>query len=83
MSIAGSFIPLYMLLELSTRTSLGLAPGPNDFAELLYGAVTIFAPTFLMVYALLCAMLVWNYLYSPRAVGLMHTLPSGRPPWPC
>lgn len=78
MSIAGSFIPLYMLLELSTRTSLGLAPGPNDFAELLYGAVTIFAPTFLMVYALLCAMLVWNYLYSPRAVGLMHTLPVDR-----
>lgn len=77
-SIAGAFVPLYMVLALMTEMSHGLKVEPNDFAEILYSAVTVFAPAFIMGYAILCAMLVWGYLYSPRAVGLMHTLPVDR-----
>lgn len=78
MSIAGALIPLYMVLMLTTDMSHGRHPEPGDFAEVLYSAVTFFAPAFIMGYAILCAMLVWGYLYSPRAVGLMHTLPVDR-----
>ena len=77
-SIAGALIPLYMVLMLTTDMSHGLHPEPGYFAEALYSAVTFFAPAFIMGYAILCAMLVWGYLYSPRAVGLMHTLPVDR-----
>ena len=31
-----------------------------------------------LVYAVLCAMAVWSYLYNARSVGLMHTLPIRR-----
>lgn len=77
-SIAGAFVPLYMVLALMTEMSRGLHVESRDFGEILYSAVTMFAPAFIMGYAILCAMLVWGYLYSPRAVGLMHTLPVDR-----
>ena len=77
-SIAGAFVPLYMVLALMTEMSRGLHVESRDFGEILYSAVTVFAPAFIMGYAILCAMLVWGYLYSPRAVGLMHTLPVDR-----
>ena len=31
-------------------------------------------PVINLVYAALCAMAVWSYLYNARSVGLMHTL---------
>lgn len=32
----------------------------------------------LLVYAVVCAMAVWSYLFNSRSVGLMHTLPISR-----
>ena len=42
-----------------------------------YDAVSA-VPVINLVYAALCAMAVWSYLYNARSVGLMHTLPIRR-----
>lgn len=78
LSIAGAMIPLYILLELIQAPRGSLNPLPADFAAGLYQAVTIFAPGFTAAYAILCAMLVWGYLYNPRSVSLFHSLPVDR-----
>lgn len=78
LSIAGAMIPLYILLELIQAPRGSLDPLPADFAAALYQAVTIFAPGFTAAYAILCAMLVWGYLYNPRSVSLFHSLPVDR-----
>ena len=78
LSIAGAMVPLYILLELIRAPRGSLGPSPIDFAGALYQAATIFAPGFTAVYAILCAMLVWGYLYNPRSVSLFHSLPVDR-----
>ena len=76
LSFVGAFVPLFMALQLATQSHRNNSP--EDLAEILYNSVTMFAPAFIMGFAIICAMLIWNYLYSPRAVGLMHTLPVSR-----
>ena len=76
LSLVGALVPLYMLLELLQRRSVYVAP--TEFADALYNTVTMFAPGFTAGYALLCAVLVWGYLYNPRSVGLFHALPVDR-----
>ena len=77
LSFAGAMVPLYLLLEL-LQTPRAYALSSAGFAEGLYQAVTIFAPGFTAAYAILCAMLVWGYLYNPRSVSLFHALPVDR-----
>lgn len=75
----GCLLPLYWLLYL-------LQYGITDtqrlsetyMADMLYGVLVSFVPVVTMIYAILVAMTVWGYLYSARAVGLMHTLPIHR-----
>jgi len=76
LSAVGSLVPLYFLLELTQNHSVIVTP--NEFAEGLYGAATMFAPGFTAGYAVLCAMVVWGYLYNPKAVGMFHALPVDR-----
>lgn len=76
-SLAGAMLPLYVLLALLGHR-MGSAATPDEFASVLYHGVTVFAPAFIAVYAILCAMAVWGYLYNSRSVGLMHTLPVDR-----
>lgn len=76
-TLAGCLIPLYLLLELMSHTG-PIKDLSLDFVRLLYGAVTAFAPAFIMCYAILCAMVVWSYLCSARSVGMMHALPVDR-----
>ena len=78
LSAAGAMIPLYFLLELLNAPRGGRMPLPEEFAALLYQAVTVFAPGFTAGYAVLCAMLVWGYLYDSRSTGLFHSLPVDR-----
>ena len=78
LSIAGAMVPLYVLLELIQAPRGIQTPSPTDFAGALYQAVTIFAPGFTAAYAILCAMLVWGYLYNSRSVSLFHSLPVDR-----
>ena len=75
--LAGCLIPLYLLLELMSHTG-PIKDLSLDFVRFLYGAVTAFAPAFIMCYAILCAMVVWSYLCSARSVGMMHALPVDR-----
>lgn len=75
-SLVGAMFPLYLLLALLQRP--GAVPKPAVFREGLYQISAYFVPGFTCVYAILCAMLVWGYLYNARSVGLMHTLPVDR-----
>lgn len=76
LSMVGALVPLYLLLELLQRRSVYV--DPTEFADALYSAVTMFAPGFTAAYALLCAVLVWGYLYNARSVGMFHALPVDR-----
>lgn len=35
-------------------------------------------PVLSLIYAVLCAMAVWNYLYGARSVSMMHAMPIRR-----
>ena len=74
-SFIGALFPLAVLLEMvhqGWRTFT--AP---EFTQMYYGVVCV-VPVINLVYAALCAMAVWSYLYNARSVGLMHTLPIRR-----
>lgn len=77
LSFAGALAPLYMLLELLQTPRIYVLDS-TGFAEGLYQAVTILAPGFTAAYAILCAMLVWGYLYNARSISLFHALPVDR-----
>ena len=76
LSLLGSLAPLYMLLALLSGAGRNL--GSLDFTFALYEVTASAGPVVFFLYAIICAALVWSYLYNPRAVGLMHTLPAGR-----
>lgn len=75
-SLVGAMFPLYLLLALLQQP--GAVPKPAFFREGLYQISAYFVPGFTCGYVIVCAMLVWGYLYNARAVGLMHTLPADR-----
>ena len=76
-SFIGALFPLALLLQL-LRSSYNPAPTAPVFTGMYYGVVSYALPIISLIYAVLCAMAVWNYLYSARSVGLMHTLPIRR-----
>ena len=74
LSLLGSLLPLYLLLNLLEH------PGDmtqRSFAECLC-IVSTRVPLFAFLYAVPVAMLVWGYLYNSRSVGFLHTLPMHR-----
>ncbi len=75
-TLLGCLAPLYLLLTLVSMPWAEVSA--LDFAALLYSAVTTLVPGITLVYAILCAMAVWGYLYTGRSVGLMHALPIDR-----
>ena len=75
-SLVGFLIPLWMLLSLTRYGTVHL--NGEDFAVGLYTVVTAVVPAITFCYAILCAMMVWSYLYSARSVGLIHALPIDR-----
>ena len=75
-SFGGALFPLAMLVNL-------LHSGfdfwtPLETTQAYYNVLSYGVPVISIVYAVLCAMAVWNYLYNARSVGLMHTLPITR-----
>ena len=75
-SFGGALFPLAMLVNL-------LHSGfdfwtPLETTQAYYNVLSYGVPVISIVYAVLCAMAVWNYLYNTRSVGLMHTLPIRR-----
>ena len=78
-SFLGALVPLALLLQTLRRSAEGY-PAENalSFTSFYYGAVGYALPVISLLYAILCAMVVWNYLYNSRSVGLMHSLPIRR-----
>ena len=76
-SVLGSLFPLALLLQLVRRGGYQ-ADSPLSFTEFYYNVAAYGVPIISLIYAILCAMLVWSYLYNARSVGLMHTLPVTR-----
>ena len=76
-SFLGSLFPLALLLQLIRRGGYQ-AESPLSFTEFYYNVAAYGVPIISLIYAILCAMLVWSYLYNARSVGLMHTLPVTR-----
>ena len=76
-SFGGALFPLAMLINLLHS---GFQGGwtPLEMTEGYYTVLSYGVPVISIIYAALCAMAVWSYLYSPRSVGLMHTLPIRR-----
>jgi ABC-2 type transport system permease protein len=73
----GSLFPLAMLLNLMSLTRAD-RPAALDFTGLYYETLNHAVPVISLLYAILCAMAVWSYLYNSRSVGLLHTLPIRR-----
>ena len=76
-SLGGAMFPLAMLVNLLHN---GFQGGwtPLETRDAYYMILSSAVPMISIVYAILCAMAVWNYLYNARSVGLMHTLPIRR-----
>ena len=73
----GSLFPLAMLLNLMSLTQAE-RPAALDFTGLYYETLNHAVPAISLLYAILCAMAVWSYLYNSCSVGLLHTLPIRR-----
>ena len=76
-SFLGCLFPLALLLQLLRRGGYQVE-SPLSFTEFYYNVVAYGVPIISLIYAILCAMLVWSYLYNTRSVGMMHTLPITR-----
>lgn len=76
-SLVGAMFPLYMQLALMQTVGIVMADS-SEFRHALYELAAYFVPAFVCIYAILCVMAVWGYLYHARSVGLMHTLPVDR-----
>ena len=75
-SFVGFLAPAAALVRLAQSGSMSVEPlvVREGYYYLLGNAVPIVS----LVYAILCAMAVWSYLYNPRSVGMMHSLPIRR-----
>lgn len=75
-SFVGFLAPAAALVRLAQSGSMSVEPlvVREGYYYLLGNAVPIVS----LVYAILCAMAVWNYLYTPRSVSMMHSLPIRR-----
>ena len=77
-SFAGALFPLALLLQLMRRENFYMWNDPLSFTEMYYNVAAYAVPVISLMYAVLCAMMVWSYLYNSRSVGLAHTLPIRR-----
>ena len=75
-ALLGCLAPLYLLLGLLSDPRADVSPG--EFAAGLYSVTAEVVPILTFFYAIMAAMAVWGYLFSPRSVGLMHALPIDR-----
>lgn len=75
-SFLASLAPLAMLTQIIWNNTKSLEP--LKVTEAYYNLVQYAVPVVSLLYAVLCAMAVWSYLYNARSVGLSHTLPIRR-----
>ena len=82
-SFVGALFPLAMLTQLLRYGAEGFfGYGPEsyalEFTGTYYDVVSSILPILSLCYAVLVALAVWSYLFHPRSVSLMHTLPIPR-----
>ena len=72
-SFIGILIPAALLLNLGQHSIQ-----PHDLTQLYYQALVFVIPIVSLVYAILCALACWEYLFFPRNLSMMHTIPIKR-----
>ena len=75
-SFLGLLMPLAVLFQKLRYPELVIQP--LEVTAGYYDILAYAVPVVSLCYAILCAMTVWSYLYSPRSVSMMHTLPIRR-----
>lgn len=75
-SFLGALFPLALWMQMS-RSGSYYNGDPLEFTNLYY-SVLMALPVVSLLYAILCTMVVWSYLYNARSVGMLHTLPLRR-----
>lgn len=74
----GVLLPLYLLTELFQDGFRYYAGKGLEVTMAYYYGVSYAVPVISLFYAALCALAVWHYLYNPRSVGMLHSLPITR-----
>lgn len=77
-SLAGALVPLYFLTIILREGILGFTEDPLSFTYAYYSVVAYAVPVISLLYAVLCALAVWGWLYNARSVGMYHALPVTR-----
>lgn len=75
-SFVGALFPLALVMELLRNRHFELTQ--IDLAGAYYSVASDVVPVLSLIYAVLCAMAVWNYLYGARSVSMMHAMPIRR-----
>ena len=75
-SFVGFLAPAALLVRVIQSGETSVAP--LRVREIYYYLVADAVPIVSLVYAILCGMAVWSYLYHPRSVSMMHSLPIRR-----
>lgn len=76
-SFGGALFPLAMLVNLLHGYS-AFRMEQLEMRNMYYNVLVYAVPVISIIYAILCALAVWGYLYNVRSVGMMHTLPVRR-----
>lgn len=77
-SLVGALFPLYFLTVLLRERGLWTSEDPLGVTYGYYSVVAYAVPVISLVYAVLCALAVWGWLYNAKSVGMYHALPVTR-----
>lgn len=78
-SAIGALFPLAFLTILIRENDLfGPMQDPLEITMGYYQVVSWIIPAISLLYACLCALAAWGWLYNPRSVGMYHSLPITR-----
>ena len=78
-SLIGALFPLALLTVLIRENQFGhLISDPLEITRGYYQVVCWIIPAISLLYAPLCALAAWGWLYNPRSVGMYHSLPITR-----
>lgn len=77
-SAVGALAPLYLLLLLLEEGFRSHAAQGLEVTRVYYEVLSCGVPIVSLIYAALCALAVWGWLYNARSVGLYHALPITR-----
>ena len=79
-SLIGALFPLAFLAILLREHALFGQPisDPLEVTRGYYEVVSWILPAISLLYAPLCALAAWGWLYNPRSVGMYHALPITR-----